>query len=85
MELTCSECRHWESVVSVHRGLCRRYAPRATIVAAGMESPELGALWPTTLSFDRCGDWFPREGRQWHPRPAAYEYPGIGRRWEASK
>lgn len=76
MEFTCADCRHWRGS-NTHRGLCRRYAPRATIVIAGSDGPELGAVWPLTLASDVCGDWFPLDSET-HPTRGRFYGPWSG-------
>lgn len=47
-EQMCSNCRYWRDEQ------CHRHAPPTAI---GMTQP----VWPSTDSYDWCGEWAPKE------------------------
>jgi len=60
-ESKCETCRYW-SGDAVSDGMCRRYAPRATVAAGENDDPDERTfdrypLWPRTLNTEWCGEW----------------------------
>jgi hypothetical protein len=53
----CISCGFWEPAQSSRRGVCRRYAPRVSLLLIGAIEPELKAVWPSTEASDQCGEW----------------------------
>lgn len=58
---TCETCRWWdrESNRQSTDGLCRKYAPRATVLES--DEVEEYPVWPKTDIRDWCGEHQPRE------------------------
>ncbi len=70
-KINCESCMYWRALDrkyladQIKPGICKRYAPRpATINQNGMTTAE----WPTTETFDFCGDYRPKTKRQ--PQPS---------------
>lgn len=62
MKRRCDRCKFWSTMGEPHdMGLCRRYAPAATLVAGSPTSEEPDEFhvtwWPETHDSDGCFDF----------------------------
>ena len=64
----CARCRAWSSVAHLGdrwqtHGICRRFAPRPTMVASlhqgpwDLDYPSVRAIWPITEVTDWCAEY----------------------------
>ena len=64
----CARCRAWSSVAHLGErwrthGICRRFAPRPTMVASlhqgpwDLDYPSVRAIWPITEVSDWCAEY----------------------------
>jgi len=58
MVIECRDCRFWEEAGDGGpSGICRRFAPRPTLLEYGADLPgDLAPKWPVTHKADWCGE-----------------------------
>lgn len=60
---SCSNCKFWKEIKHspIDEGLCRRYAPKPSLVECNMENEkqysESAVFWPLTEVSDWCGEY----------------------------
>ena len=57
MQIKCEDCKFWDQDNKMSAlGLCRRYAPRASIGEVVKGDKAMDAIWPVTNSEQWCGE-----------------------------